>query len=81
MANPKKGDSQMADKSGKALVGPQQATIVDITDGTLGTASDALAEITASYVEATIANSFATLAAKITAINAVLEAHGLTADS
>lgn len=39
--------------------------VVAITDGTLGTASNALAEITASYVEATIANSFATLAAKV----------------
>jgi hypothetical protein len=81
MANPKKGDSVMATADGKPMVGDQQTTIVDLTDGTLGTASDALAEITSSYVEATIANSFASLAAKITAINAVLEAHGLSADS
>ena len=43
-------------------------TATSISDGSLGTASDAIAEITASYVEATQANSFATLAAKFNAL-------------
>ncbi len=47
---------------------PITITGTAITDGTLGTASSALAEITASYVEATIANSLATLAAEINAL-------------
>ena len=53
------------------------SSIVSITDGTLGTASDALAEITSSYVEATIANSFATLSAKIEEILVLLKAAGI----
>jgi len=55
----------------------QQAAIVSITDGTLGTASDALAEITASYVEATIANAFASLAAKNEEVLVILRNYGL----
>ncbi len=47
---------------------PVTLTATALSDGTLGTASDALAEITASYVEATIANSLATLAAKYSAL-------------
>ena len=48
--------------------------LVALTDGSLGTASDAIPEITASYVEADIANSIASLAAKINEIIAVLAA-------
>ena len=80
MTQPAKGKSKLADTSGLPQIADQSAAIVSITDGTLGTASNALAEITASYVEATIANSFATNAAKINAILAVLRAHGLIAD-
>jgi hypothetical protein len=80
MTQPTKGKSKLADSTDLPQIGDQAAAIVDITDGTLGTASDALAEITASYVEATIANSFATNAAKINAILAVLRLHGLIAD-
>ncbi len=47
---------------------PVTLTATALTDGTLGTASDALAEITSSYVEATLANAFATLAAKYSAL-------------
>ena len=47
---------------------PVTLTATALTDGSLGTASDAIAEITASYVEATQANSFATLAAKYNAL-------------
>jgi len=80
MTQPSKSTSKLADSGDKPQIGEQVAAIADITDGTLGTASDALAEITASYVEATIANSFATNAAKINAILAAMRNHGLIAD-
>ena len=50
--------------------------IAPLTDGTLGTASDALAEVTASYVEATMANAQASLAAKLNAVLVRLAALG-----
>lgn len=81
LANPKKGECLLADASGDPLLADAQDTIVEITDGSLGTASDAIAEITASYVEATMANSLATLAAKVNAILVVLAAHGLIKDA
>jgi len=80
MTQPAKGKSKLADTGGLPQIGDQAAAIVDITDGTLGTASDALVEITGSYVEATMANAYATNAAKINAILAVLRLHGLIAD-
>lgn len=80
MTQPAKGKSKLADTSGNPQIADRSDAIVDITDGTLGTASDALAEITGSYVEATIANSFATNAAKINEILVVLRAQGLIAD-
>lgn len=43
-------------------------TIVALTDSSGGTASDTLAAITGSYVEATIENTVASLAAKINAL-------------
>lgn len=42
--------------------------LVELTDSSGGTASDTLAAITGSYVEATIENTVASLAAKINAI-------------
>jgi hypothetical protein len=80
MTQPKKGVSKLADAGGKPQIGNRGSAIVDITDGSLGTASDAIAEITASYVEATIANAHATHAAKINEILAALRLHGLIAD-
>ena len=81
MANPTKEDCQLADASGNELIGAQQTNIVDLTDNSGGTASDTLAAISGTYVQAEVRNSIASLAAKITAINAVLEAHGLTSDT
>ena len=60
-------------------VAAQAAAIVSLTDGTLGTADDALVEITASYVEADIADNMADLAAKINAILAALRGAGIIA--
>jgi hypothetical protein len=50
--------------------------IASLTDNSGGTASDTLAAITGSYVEATMENTVATLAAKINAILAQLRATG-----
>ena len=60
---------------------PVTLTATALTDGSLGTASDAIAEITASYVEATMANSLATLAAKYTALLADVTALKAAIDS
>jgi len=56
--------------TGKAI--SSLSTVTVLTDGTLGTATDALAEITDSYVEATIADALASLAAKV---NTLVTAH------
>ncbi len=42
-----------------------RVSITTLTDGTLGTASNSLAEIIDTYAEATLANAYASLAAKI----------------
>jgi hypothetical protein len=77
MATITKIGSQMSDGVGNPLIGPAQAAVVHLTDSSGGTASDTLAAITGSYVEATIENTVASLAAKINAILSALEAHGL----
>ena len=89
MANPKKWDSQLADSSGKAMIGSQQSNVADFTvayttddpgitpNGTLTIADGDAATVTrAEYNE--LAEE---VAAKINAILDVLEAHGLMADA
>lgn len=49
-------------------ISPRLSTLTLLTDDSGGTASDTLAAITGSYVEATIENTVATLAAKINSI-------------
>lgn len=56
------------------------AAEADITDSSGGTASDTIADIEATYTEATIANAFATVAAHINSILTVLKAEGLMKD-
>lgn len=83
MANPTKQNCMLADKNGKTLITQQQANIVSLTDSSGGTASNTLAAITGggANCENATKNAIASLAAKIEAINLVLEAHGLTADA
>jgi len=88
MANPKKGDALFADGLGKPMGGLQQTTIADhsITYGTDNpglTAADAtaIADGDATIVLAEMLQLGTDLSAKINAIIAVLDAHGLTADS
>lgn len=49
-----------------------QAAIASLTDNSGGTANDTLADVEATYTEATLANNFADLAAKVNAILAAL---------
>lgn len=63
--------------SAGAVAGVSAATaITALTDNSGGTASDTLAAITGSYVEATIENTVASLAAKINALIAALTLAG-----
>lgn len=86
MANPKKGDSQMADASGNALIGSQQSNLADLvitytTDDPGITANSAIAIADGDLFPA--AEGLIALeecVAKINAVLAVLEAHGLTAE-
>jgi hypothetical protein len=54
------------------------ASIASLTDNSGGTASDTIADISASPTEAEIANAVASLAAKVNALIAALEAAGIT---
>lgn len=51
--------------------------IASLTDNSGGTASDTLADIDAAYTEATIANTTASLAAKVNGILAALRSAGI----
>lgn len=53
--------------------------ITSLTDSSGGTASDTLADVPASYTEATLANQIASLAAKVNAILVVLRSANLIA--
>ena len=55
------------------------AAIASLTDNSGGTASDTLADVPATYTEATLANQVASLAAKINTILTALRTHGLIA--
>ena len=59
------------------LLGSQQAAIADVTDSTGGTADGTLADVGATYTQATLNNNFADLAEKVNEILAALRAHGL----
>lgn len=59
--------------------GTQTAAIVDLTDNSGGTGTDTIAAIGASYSQAEVQNAVASLAAKITELNAALQAAGVTA--
>lgn len=58
--------------------GAQPTAIVDLTDNSGGTGSDTIAVIGASYSQSEVANAIASLADKITEINAALQAAQVT---
>ena len=72
MANPNKENSLLADRNGAALLSDQQATITD--------ASVAHA-LNSTFSDTEVEAALNALGTKINSILAVLEAHGLTADS
>lgn len=78
MANPSKGDCQLADSGDNAMIGDQQANVADaVTAHSLTDADGDLGATTQAEVEAVLD----ALGAKINAALAVLEAHGLMADA
>ena len=82
MANPKKGDSQLADVSGKPLIGARQSNVpvvVDALDGATLTGSTLTTSATPTVEE--LEACVGVLGGKVNAIIAILEAHGLAADA
>ena len=82
MANPVKTESQLADATGKPMIGSQQTNVAVVTDAldgaTLtGTALTTSATPTVDELETAVG----VLGGKINEIIAVLEAHGLSADA
>jgi hypothetical protein len=57
----------------------QGAAIASLTDSTTGTADETLADVGATFSQATLNNNFADLNAKIDLILAALRTHGLIA--
>lgn len=76
LTNPNKSVALLADANNNAIGGPQQTTIVELTDGTGGTAGDTVDDTTAG-----VKDDVASLAAKINVILQVLASHGLIADA
>lgn len=58
--------------------GVQPSAITDLTDNSGGTAADTIAAIGGTYSQAEVRNAIASLAAKINAINAALQAAQVT---
>ena len=58
---------------------PQQAVIAALTDSSGGVASGTVAAIGATYVQATMANAFASLTAQVNALTVALKAAGIVA--
>jgi hypothetical protein len=91
MANPNKWDSQLADATGNAMIGAQQANIADHAaptaytphaTGAVAVLSEAATDLdtTAAALD-TLVDEVATIVTKVNAILDVLEAHGLMADA
>jgi len=78
MANPVKGNTQLADKSGDGMIADRQAAIplvVDALDGAALTGATLTTSATPTVDE--LEANDGVLGGKINAIIAVLEAHGL----
>lgn len=58
--------------------GTQTAKIADLTDNSGGTASATIAAIGATYNQGEVRNAIASLAAQVAALNAALQASGVT---
>lgn len=78
MANPAKHLSQLADENDNPMIAAQQTTIADAV--VAHSITDAAADLSTAN-EAELEGFYDALGVKINAIIAVLDAHGLTADS
>ncbi len=91
MANPEKQNSQLADKSDNPMIGEQQSTVADVavptaytphSSGATAVTSNAATDLdtTAAALD-TLVTEVTNLHTQVVAMNAVLEAHGLSADA
>lgn len=82
MANPNKGDAQLADATDNPLIGPAQTLIADCVDALDGATLTGSTLTTSSTptVDELEAND-GVLGGKINAILDILEAHGLMKDA
>lgn len=82
MANPVKSITQLADANQNGMIGNQQAKVADVVDALDGATltGDTLTTSATPTVDELEAND-GVLGGKINAILAILEAHGLMADS
>lgn len=72
------------DENDNIVLSSQQAAVTDLTDNSGGTADDTIASITDTSTAGSadvgpVQDAIADLAAKVNELNAVLQAHGLTA--
>lgn len=58
--------------------GTQQSAITDLTDSSGGSADGTIAAVSGSGADAAINNNFADVAAQLAALNAALQAAGIT---
>ena len=80
MANPKPGDSFLADELDNPLITSQQSNVADAVVTATLTGVDTGTDMTAAQA-ATIVEDLTNHTTKINAILDILEAHGLMADS
>lgn len=82
MANPSKTVTQLADRDQNGMIGAQQSNVADVVDALDGATltGDTLTTSSTPTVDELEAND-GVLGGKINAILAILEAHGLMADS
>lgn len=74
------GGAINVETGGKILAnGTQASAITALTDSTTGTADNTVADVGASFSQATLNNNFADLIAKINAINTAIKNAGITA--
>lgn len=82
MANPRAKDARVADENNNPMITVQQdniADVVDDLDGATLTGDTVTTSATPTVTE--LEACVGVLGGKINAINAILEAHGLTADA
>lgn len=72
MANPNKGDSQLADRAGKPLIGTAQTLVADAV---------VAHALNATFSDTEVEAALDALGVKINAVLDIIEAHGLMKDA